>query len=142
MSAVLEFSLGYQHPAHRALRAYLGEVAGEVGVGLESVTVDLDTPVSAYVALDTRLRSHPGRDVALLWDERSGWAIAVETHSGEDLIVLRYLGGTAVPASVEVARFVAAMRRGEPVGLTEPPSLRVPTGLEGLDLAPTLVVAA
>ncbi|SEQ96344.1 DUF6292 family protein [Actinokineospora terrae] len=141
MTAVLELSLGYQHPAHRALRAYLREVATEVGVGLESVTVDLDTPVSAYLALDVRLPSHPGRDVALLWDERSGWAVAVETYSGEDLIVLRYLGGAVDASPREVSRFVNALRVGKQVGLTEPPSLRVPTGLDGLVLAPALVAA-
>ncbi|WP_051385538.1 DUF6292 family protein [Actinokineospora inagensis] len=132
MTAVLELSLGYQHPAHRALREYLHGVAAQVGVGLESVTVDLDTPVSAYLALDVTLPSHPGRDVALLWDERSGWAAAIETYSGEDLIVLCYLGGAATPTAGAVARFVNALQRGLTVGVTEPPLLREPTGLDGL----------
>uniref|UniRef100_UPI0035E4303C DUF6292 family protein n=1 Tax=Amycolatopsis pithecellobii TaxID=664692 RepID=UPI0035E4303C len=68
----------------------LRKVTDALGIGLESCTVDHDSPVSAYVALDGRLPHYPDRDVALLWDERHGWAAAIETHSGEDLIVLRY----------------------------------------------------
>ncbi|GAB3721965.1 hypothetical protein GCM10027598_36260 [Amycolatopsis oliviviridis] len=62
-------------------------------VGLESRTVDNDSPVSAYVALDHRLPSHPDRDRALPWDEAHGWAIAIETHSGEDLVIIRVHAG-------------------------------------------------
>lgn len=64
--------------------------------------------VSAYVALDGRLARHPDRDTALLWDERSGWSFAMETHSGEDLLVLAHLGGELVPDPLRVAAFVAA----------------------------------
>lgn len=102
---------------------YLAEVTAALGVGLESCTVDHDSPVSAYVALDGRLPRHPGRDVALLWDEIHGWAAAIETHSGEDLIVLRYLGGhTPVPPPDRVARFVTALRENDDrVGRLTPP---------------------
>ncbi|WP_409490367.1 DUF6292 family protein [Amycolatopsis sp. cmx-11-12] len=106
-------------PAHRTrplddVWGYLAEVTAALGVGLESCTVDHDSPVSAYVALDERLPRHPGRDVALLWDEVHGWAAAIETHSGEDLIVLRYLGGeTATPPPARVARFVTALREND-----------------------------
>ncbi|WP_414941900.1 DUF6292 family protein [Amycolatopsis sp. cmx-11-51] len=103
---------------------YLAEVTAALGIGLESCTVDHDSPVSAYVALDERLPRHPGRDVALLWDEMHGWAAAIETHSGEDLIVLRYLGGTtATPPPARVAHFVSALRADDDrVGQLTPPS--------------------
>ncbi|WP_410652662.1 DUF6292 family protein [Amycolatopsis sp. cmx-4-54] len=113
-----------RHPHTRdAVWGYLAEVTEALGVGLESCTVDHDSPVSAYVALDERLPTHPERDVALLWDEIHGWAVAIETHSGEDLIVLRYLGGkTATPSPAEVARFLRAVREDDhSVGRLTPP---------------------
>ncbi|MFJ8913044.1 DUF6292 family protein [Amycolatopsis sp. NPDC102389] len=106
-----------------AVWGYLAEVTEALGIGLESCTVDLDDPVSAYVALDERLATHPERDVALLWDEAHGWAVAIETHSGEDLIVLRYLGGkSGTPRPAEVVRFVRAVREDDhSVGQLTPP---------------------
>ncbi|WP_372661393.1 DUF6292 family protein [Amycolatopsis kentuckyensis] len=117
------------HGLRGGLAGYLAAVSAAVGVGEESCTVDLDDPASAYVALDVRLSRHPGRDMALLWDERHGWAFAMETNSGEDLLVLAYLGGELVPAPARVRAFVAAIRvaggaSGEPV----PPDLRSERG--------------
>ncbi|MEV6874570.1 DUF6292 family protein [Amycolatopsis sp. NPDC051128] len=107
------------------LTGYLAAVSAAVGVGEESCTVDLGTPVSGYVALDVRLPRHPGRDMALLWDEHHGWALAMENHSGEDLLVLAYLGGDLVPAPSRVSRFVADLRStGGPVAAPIPPDLR------------------
>ena len=95
-----------------ALWAYLRAVAERLGVGIESCTVDIDPPASAYLAVDGHAPNHPGRDLALLWDERHGWSAAVETP-GEDLRVLGYLGGLrAVADPDEVAGFVAAVRDG------------------------------
>jgi hypothetical protein len=111
VTAQIDFGTAHQHPAIRSLRDYLGEVAGLLGIGLESCVIDHDRPVSAYLALDARLPHYPDRDVALLWDECHGWSIAIEAHSGEDLIVLRYLGGaTVVPEPRRVAQFLAAVR--------------------------------
>jgi len=56
----------------------------------------------------------PGREVALLWEETCGWALAVETRSGEDLIVLGYLGEHAVPAPDAVADFAATLGTRSP----------------------------
>ncbi len=136
MTATLTMPVRNPHPALDAVWGYLAEVTGALGVGLESCTVDNDSPVSAYVALDEQLPGHPGRDVALLWDEIHGWSVAIETHSGEDLIVLRYLGGqTVVPPPARVARFVAALREDDHrVGQLTPPSLREATGLADLEL--------
>ncbi|MEV4143769.1 DUF6292 family protein [Amycolatopsis sp. NPDC049691] len=107
------------------LTGYLAAVSAALGAGEESCTVDLGTPVSGYVALDVRLRGHPGRDMALLWDERHGWAFAMETHSGEDLLVLAYLGGELVPAPSRVRRFVAGIHStGRPGSAPVPVDLR------------------
>lgn len=104
----------------RALRGYFAIVAAALGIGLESCTLDIDTPVSAYLAVDQKSAAFPEREVAVLWDERHGWSVAVETHSGEDLIVLAYLDAdTVVPPADLVARFVKEIcagdtRRGRP----------------------------
>ncbi|MEU0532709.1 DUF6292 family protein [Amycolatopsis tolypomycina] len=111
MSGLIDTDLEFWF--QRGLRAYLGEVARALGFGLESCTVDVDVPVSAYVAVDWRLRRFPERDVALLWDEVHGWAVAVEAACGEDMIVLSYLGGDDVlPPPREVVRFLTALRAG------------------------------
>ncbi|MEQ0558010.1 DUF6292 family protein [Amycolatopsis sp. NEAU-NG30] len=113
------------HGLHRGLTGYLAAVSAAVGVGEESCTVDLDDPASAYVALDLRLARHPGRDTALLWDECHGWSLAMETHSGEDLLVLAYLGRELVPAPSRVGAFVAAVRAaGGAAAPPAPPDLR------------------
>jgi hypothetical protein len=135
VTASLFTPTGHPHRALAALRAYLADVTNALGIGLESCTVDHDTPISAYVALDEQLPGYPGRDVALLWDEVHGWAAAIETHSGEDLIVLRYLGGPAVaPPPADVARFVRALREDDHrVGRLDPPILRAAGDLADLD---------
>ncbi|QFU88151.1 DUF6292 family protein [Amycolatopsis sp. YIM 10] len=107
----------------RALRAYTAAVGSACGAGPESCTVDTGTPASAYVALDGRLPRFPDRDVALIWDERHGWALAVETHSAEDLLVLGYLGRDPLARPAEVARYAARALAGKP-GRAEPPWLR------------------
>nr|WP_235783498.1 DUF6292 family protein [Amycolatopsis orientalis] len=106
------------------LSDYLAAVGAALGVGEESCTVDLDTPLSAYVAMEGRLARHPDRDTALVWDERHGWSFAMETHSGEDLLVLAYLGCELVPAPARIAAFVARIHAlGGPVPVSTPPDL-------------------
>ena len=96
-----------------ALRAYMRAVADRLGVGIESGTVDLDPPVSFYLAIEGRAPSHPDRDLALLWSEQHGWAVAVEAHAGEELMVLGYLGGLSpIAEPAEVEKFVAAVQAG------------------------------
>ncbi|WP_328616978.1 DUF6292 family protein [Amycolatopsis sp. NBC_00355] len=135
MTASLHLPTG--HPALTALWAYLADVTTALGIGPESCTVDHDTPVSAYIALDERLPGYPGHDVALLWDEIRGWAAAVEIHSADDPVVVRYLGGpTITPAPGNVARFVAALREDDHrVGRLDPPTLRTAESLAELDAA-------
>ena len=126
MTATLHLPARYPSPAVAELRAYLGEVAGRLGIGRESRAVDQGSPVSAYLGLADALPGYPDRDAALLWDEAHGWSVAVETHSGEDLIVLRYLGGrTVAPSPARVAEFVTAVRNDDHrVGQLEPPAIR------------------
>jgi hypothetical protein len=89
------------------LREYVRAVAAGWGIGVESCVLDVEPPAWAYVALDRTLPRYPDRDVALLWDERTGWAVAVETHSSEDLIVVACpVDGTVVPPPSRVRAFV------------------------------------
>jgi hypothetical protein len=127
MSNLIDFDVDVEHHFARGLRAYLDSVASALGVGLESCTVDLDVPASAYVALDWRLGRFPDRDLALLWDERHGWAAAVEAPCGEDLVVLGYLGTEVAPDPRHVVRFLAALRAEDhTLGRPDPPRFREP----------------
>lgn len=94
------------------LRRYAAEVTAELGIGLESCAIDPAPPASVYIALDTTLPDHADRDLALLWDERTGWSVAIETHSGEDLIVIAQHKGNHVPDARQVAKFVAGLAKG------------------------------
>ncbi|WP_406632640.1 DUF6292 family protein [Amycolatopsis sp. WGS_07] len=106
------------------MSAYLDAVSAAAAVGPESRTMDLDGPVSAYLALDGQLAAHPGRDTALVWDERHGWSFAIETHSGEDLLVIASLGGELLPSPDRVREFVRAVRaRTQPAPPPAPPDL-------------------
>jgi len=128
MSGLIDFDIDIEHKFERDLWAYLGRVARALGVGQESCSVDLDVPVSAYIALDWRVDRYPDRDLALLWHEVHGWAAAVEASCGEDMLVLAYLGGPEVlPDPRAVVRLIAELRAEEhPVGCAEPPVLREP----------------
>jgi hypothetical protein len=98
------------------LRDYLAAVTAELGVGLESCCWGSESPAWAYVALDWRLH---GRDVALIWDDTDGWAVATEgTGVGSDLTVVARLDGELAPHPTTVAQFAAALRAETP--WTEP----------------------
>lgn len=117
--------------AARGLRRYVRLVAEAVGVGSESSILQLDDPVSVYLALDRCTPGHPDRDLALLWDERHGWALAVELD-GARLRVLGYLGGELLPEPRVVARFVDRSCRGMDDGEPQPPARRAVLDLPGL----------
>ena len=87
----------------RALRRYVRLVSEALGLHGESSYVQADESVTAYIALDRRLDRFPERDLALLWDEDHGWSAAIETHSGEDLLVIAYFGRDRVPPPAAVA---------------------------------------
>ncbi|HEY1572989.1 MAG TPA: DUF6292 family protein [Pseudonocardiaceae bacterium] len=64
----------------------------------------------------------PHRDLALLWDERHGWSAGVETHSGEDLIVVAHRGADLLPPPAAVRAFAERLVAGAPVGHPYPPA--------------------
>ncbi|MGW5053686.1 DUF6292 family protein [Actinokineospora sp. NPDC004072] len=105
----------------RGLHGYIRAVTERLGLTGESSYVQSE-PLGAYLALDGRLPGFPDRDAALLWDGERGWAAAVETHSGEDLIVQGWLGGEVVPAPNRVARWANSLLAGR----THPPRLVTP----------------
>jgi hypothetical protein len=91
----------------RGLLHYVGLVADAVGVGPESSITQLDDPVSVYVALDRRAERYPEHDLALLWDERHGWSLALEVPGGALLTPLGYLpAADRLPEPRVVAEFV------------------------------------
>ncbi|MBB5957985.1 hypothetical protein FHS29_004593 [Saccharothrix tamanrassetensis] len=104
--------LDFDDALARGLRGYVRLVTEELGLTGECSYVQAERPAGAYLALEGRLREFPGRDVALLWDEERGWSVAVETSSGEDLIVQAHLGADVVPAPRAVARWVGKLFRG------------------------------
>ncbi|MGO1052227.1 DUF6292 family protein [Crossiella sp. CA198] len=121
------------HAFGRGLQGYIAEVARLLGVGLESCTIDPEPPASAYLALDWRLDRFPGLDLALLWEERLGWHAALESRTGEELIILAYLGRSVLPGPDEVRHFVEDVRAGEHrLGQPVPPR---PRHLSRADLA-------
>jgi hypothetical protein len=102
----IHLELDFDDTAHREVHEYVQRVTRALGLRGESSYVQTDEVASAYIALDGRLPSHPDRDVALLWDERDGWAAAVEEHSGDPLRAIAHLGDEVRPAPGAVARAV------------------------------------
>jgi hypothetical protein len=98
--------LDFDEIVAHGLRHYVRLVSRALGLRGESSFVQPDEPLSAYLALDGRLPHFPDRDVALVWDEHQGWSAAIETHSGEDLLVVAYLGREALPPPEDVAAWV------------------------------------
>jgi hypothetical protein len=115
-----------EHDFGRDLRGYSAAMATALGIGLEACAFDLDTPATVYVAIDWRLDRFTDRDLALLWDERHGWAAVLEAPGRDDLVVLAYLGGDEiVPDPREVVKFLAALRAGDhTLGRPDPPDFR------------------
>ena len=114
--------LDFDDSGLRALRAYVSRVATALGQHGDCACVLTDRPISVYLAVDGHLPRHPDRDVALLWDEDTGWSAAVETGSGEDLIVVADMGPEVWPEPRLVAAWaerllVVRRRRSADSGL-------------------------
>lgn len=107
--------------AATGLRHYVYRIAAALGVGPEGTCWELADEANAYVALNDRLARFPTRDVALTWDGDRGWAVGVETRSGEDLLVVSWYGPDVVPAPDDVVVFAKAVFADEPVGQPTPP---------------------
>lgn len=118
--------LEFEGAPARGLRRYVASVAEQLGLRGAGWTVQLEQPVSAYLALDQRLPGFPDRDTALLWHELHGWALAVETHGGEDPVVIAYVGHDVLPPPGVVAELAAQVitdPAGHP-GPVDPPHRR------------------
>ncbi|NIH87479.1 hypothetical protein FHX45_004372 [Amycolatopsis granulosa] len=114
--------LEYEDAQARGLRRYVRLVTEALGLGGNAYFVQLDPPpANAYLALERRLPEFPDRDAALLWSEDTGWSLVVESHCGEDLIVLSYLGTDVLPAPRVVARFAEDLCDGTARGVLDPP---------------------
>jgi hypothetical protein len=97
----------------RSLARYVQQVAAATGVPTEAVGYEVSDTATAYLGLTHRLPEHPGRDLMLVWDERLGWLLGVETNPHEAQLVLGYLGDDIVPSPGAVARFVAGAVAGQ-----------------------------
>lgn len=117
-----------------ALYAYLGRVASGLGVGPEAISYELADQASAYLALTARLSGWPDDDVALVWDQRSGWALALESNPGAELRVLAYYQQAQLPAPEHVVAFVNRLFAGTESPATPP----VPPRFDMTELADRL----
>ncbi|WP_246843226.1 DUF6292 family protein [Allokutzneria sp. NRRL B-24872] len=108
-------------PLDRGLAGYLNAVAVAVGVPAEATSFEISDTATAYLGLPHRSRERPERDLMLVWSERNGWAVAVETDPGERSAVLAHLGSEHVaPEPAVVARFVGEVVAGGAAGSAEP----------------------
>ena len=110
------------------LRDYVHLVAAGWHIGAEFCVVDAEPPAWGYIALGWTLPRYPDRDLALLWDERTGWSVAIETHSSEDLIVVACPSdAVVVPPASRVRRFVDQLTaHGGWAGRRDPAVRRAP----------------
>jgi hypothetical protein len=100
-------------PLSRAVAAYLHAVADVIGVPIEGTSFEISDTATAYLALAPRWSGRPAADLMLVWGERHGWAVAVETDPGDEPMVVAYLGGDdLVPEPSAVARFVEDVLAG------------------------------
>ncbi|UQS23834.1 DUF6292 family protein [Amycolatopsis thermalba] len=98
----------------RGLAGYLRAVAEAVGVPAEATSFEISDTATAYLGLTRRWPTRPGEDLMLVWSERNGWAVAVETDPGETPMVLAWFAGEdVVPEPAEVARFVTGVLTAE-----------------------------
>lgn len=87
----------------RGLREYVRMVAGVCGSG-EAFSVRTQRPLSGYIPLDSRVAD---LDLALVWDERTGWRAVLEPVTNNRLVTLSYLDTSLCPPPAEVAAFAA-----------------------------------
>lgn len=111
--------------AEHGLHHYIAQTANAMGTGSEAAWSEWADAPSAYIALESRLPDHPDRDAALIWAAEQGWAVAVETGCGEDLLITASLGGDVLPPPATVAAFVRAVMTGRHTDTRVPPSTAV-----------------
>jgi hypothetical protein len=96
----------------RRVRRYVREIVAGLGLRGDSSLVETEPRAGAYVALDGRLHDFPDHDVALLWNELTGWSAAVEDRIG-DLVEVARLEGGPRPSPAAVVRWVGSLFRAE-----------------------------
>ncbi|MGH3625438.1 MAG: DUF6292 family protein [Sciscionella sp.] len=98
------------------LAGYIEQVAAAVGVAREGVTFEVSDTATAYLGLTLRAPERPERDLMLIWSERHGWAVALESEPSDTPEMAAYFGDDLVPAPAEVARFVTDVVTGHDHG--------------------------
>jgi hypothetical protein len=108
----------------RGLSRYVLAVAASLRVPRHALHHEVSELSSAYLALHRRSPRYPDLDLMLLWDERHGWSVALETAPADGPVVLAYLGGDVLAEADEVHRFVEDVIAGRHPGQPhEPPAL-------------------
>lgn len=105
----------------RGLDCYVASVASSLLVPRHAVHYEVSELSTAYLALHRRSPVFPELDLMLLWDERHGWSVALETAPADDPVALAYLGGDVLAEADEVHRFVEDVIAGKCPGQPEPP---------------------
>jgi hypothetical protein len=103
-----------------ALATYVRQVAATIDVPTEAVGFEVSDTATAYLGLTDRWVEQPARDMMLVWDERLGWSVAVETEPGETPRVVGTLDGDTVPTPATVASFVTDVLAGRHVNRLHP----------------------
>jgi hypothetical protein len=93
----------------RGLREYFRLVAEACGSG-EAFAVRSERPLAGYIPLPEQDEFE--LDIALVWEERTGWRSVLEMVADNQLVTLSYLDGSVCPAPAEVAEFAAEPRAG------------------------------
>lgn len=114
----------WEEPA-RGLRRYSALVSDAVPCGAR-YRLQLRPNIAIYLALDAHLPDCGDRGLAVLWDEQHGWAAAIETASGQDLVIVSYLGVDVLPPPRIVAQYVTGVLDGNDLGQPDPPGFRNP----------------
>lgn len=108
----IDFDLDFDDSVARRARGYVSEVVAGLGLSGDSSFVETEPRPAAYVALDGRLPDFPDHDLALLWNDLTGWSAAVEDRRGE-LVEVARMGGDPQPLPTVVVRWVEGLLRTE-----------------------------
>ncbi|MGQ0841828.1 DUF6292 family protein [Actinokineospora sp.] len=100
------------HVLRRGLEGYLRAVAAALDLPAQGSTCEISDTATAYLALP----GPPDRDLMLLWDEHTGWSIAVEHGPAERQETVARHSAELVPDPAAVAAFVADTVAGRLTG--------------------------
>ncbi|AHH97979.1 DUF6292 family protein [Kutzneria viridogrisea] len=103
------------------LGCYVAAVAEALQIPEHAVGFEVCELSSAYFALSVRSPNFPEHDLMLLWDERYGWSIGVETDPAALPVTLAYLGGDLLPDPESVREFVEDLVHSRYPGQPDPP---------------------